>query len=341
MLAMLLAVQKMARAAESSSFVAYTDNQMASLELPANVTSDTFSRPQVDIGFLAIVILLGVFIGGIIVFTTRLRKLNQRLNELLKENYEVGKILVRRDMELTGANARLMTLDQSKSEFVSIAAHQLRTPLTGIRWTFSALLDRELGDLTIEQQKVVEDGLKSSIRMIYLINDLLNVARIEEGRFGLVLKRQSLAQLIDRVASGIKLIADEKGISLLLDISSHLPLIKIDADKIEIGFENVLNNAIKYTPPGGKITVNASPIQGGIKIVVTDTGIGVPKNQMQFMFSKFFRADNAMRFQTSGSGLGLYVVKNVIESHGGAISISSVEGQGTTVTMTLPVREQK
>lgn len=305
------------------------------------VLSAESGNENMIIGFGAVMFILVMAAAAMMVSSNRrLDKLNRRLNELLKENYEVGKILVRRDMELTEANVRLTGLDESKSEFVSVAAHQLRTPLTGIRWTFNALLDREFGDLNIEQQKVVEDGLKSSIRMIDLINDLLNVARIEEGKFGLHLKRQSFAKLMDDVAGRIRRAAEEKGITLLLDISSNLPLVEIDEEKIALALENVLDNAIKYTAPGGKVMVNASAVQEAIKIVIADTGIGIPKSQMERLFSKFFRADNALRFQTSGSGLGLYVVKNIVQGHGGSVSMTSGEQQGTTVTILLPIKEQ-
>lgn len=306
------------------------------------VLSAESGNENMIIGFGAVMFILVMAAAAMMVSSNRrLDKLNRRLNELLKENYEVGKILVKRDMELTEANVRLTGLDESKSEFVSVVAHQLRTPLTGIRWTFNALLDREFGDLNIEQQKVVEDGLKSSIRMIDLINDLLNVARIEEGKFGLHLKRQSFAKLMDDVVGRIRRAAEEKGITLLLDIASNLPLVEIDEEKIALALENVLDNAIKYTAPGGKVMVNASAVQEAIKIVIADTGIGIPKSQMERLFSKFFRADNALRFQTSGSGLGLYVVKNIVQGHGGSVSMTSGEQQGTTVTILLPIKEQR
>ncbi len=301
-----------------------------------------FAAERMVIGFAILTILLGMLMVIVMMrATVRLKEANKKLNELLHENYEVGKILVRRDMELTEANTRLIALDQNKSEFVSVAAHQLRTPLTGIRWTFNALLDEELGELTIEQQKVMENGLKSSIRMIDLINDLLNVARIEEGRFGLHFKQQSLTPLIEKILERIQKRADEKGIILVRNISSTLPLLKIDEEKMNIAIENVLDNAIKYTAPAGKVTINVSPVKGGVKLVITDTGIGIPKDQLPRIFTKFFRADNALRFQTSGSGLGLYVVRNVIERHNGTVIITSEEERGTTVTIILPIKDQQ
>lgn len=289
---------------------------------------------------LALIILLLIIAVVFVIFRTsrRLARFNEKLNELLKENYEVGKILVRRDIELTEANVRLMSLDMSKSEFVSVAAHQLRTPITGIRWSFNALLDKELGELNSEQQKVLEDGLKSSVRMIALINDLLNVARIEEGRFGLRFKKQPFGLIMESVIERHRKTIEEKGIMFFVDVQQGAPAVSIDEDKMNIALDNIFDNATKYTSPGGSITVKVNEENQSIRCAITDTGIGVPKAQLDRLFTKFFRAENALRFQTSGSGLGLYVVKNIIETHGGTIKVESEEGKGTTVSFTLPIK---
>ena len=337
--------------AADDSYINEDGMRMFAVGIPAPVTGwgviverplrDAFAAERMVIGFAILNVVLGMLIVVVIMRgTIRLAGANKQLNELLHENYEVGKILVRRDIELTEANARLIALDQNKSEFVSVAAHQLRTPLTGIRWTFNALQDEEWGELTLEQQKVVENGLKSSMRMIDLINDLLNVARIEEGRFGLHPTRQPFAPLIQKALEHVQKLSEEKGVALALDIALPLPPLDIDEEKMTIALENVFDNAIKYTPPGGTVTVSTILVKGGVKLVVADTGIGIPKDQLQRIFTKFFRADNAMRFQTSGSGLGLYVVKNVIEGHDGTLTITSAENKGTIVTIILPVKNK-
>ncbi len=302
------------------------------------IIPDIFGNQPILFGITIVLLLL--LIGAavlIIINNRRLRKLNQRSNDLLKENYDVGKILVRRDIELTEANARLMALDASKSEFVSVAAHQLRTPVTGIRWSFNALLDRELGEINGDQQKMLEDGLKSSIRMIELINGLLNVARIEEGRFGLRFKKQPFGQVMQNAVDRHKKIIDEKGILFFSDVQSGLSLVALDEEKMNITLDNIFDNAIKYTPPGGTITVKVKEEKKYLHVSISDTGIGIPKNQIGKLFMKFFRAENAMRFQTSGSGLGLYVVKNIIEAHGGTVSVTSEENKGTNIMFTIPV----
>lgn len=287
----------------------------------------------VIISFLIIVVVSVVVRGNY-----RLARLNEKLNGLLKENYEVGKILVRRDIELTEANSRLSGLDRNKSEFVSVAAHQLRTPITGIRWSFNALLEREIGEINSEQKKILEDGLKSSVRMIDLINALLNVARIEEGRFGLRFKKQLFGLVVESAVDRHRKAIEDKGIMLFLDVQHGVPAVSIDEEKINIVLDNIFDNAIKYTSPGGSITVKVNEENDHLHCVITDTGIGVPKAQLDRLFTKFFRAENAVRFQTSGSGLGLYVVKNIVETHGGTIKVESKEGKGTIISFTIPIR---
>lgn len=286
-----------------------------------------------------VIFALGIaIIFAMIMRIAHLKDSNKKLREFLRENYEVGKNLVRRDMELSEANRHLIALDESKSEFVSVAAHQLRTPLTGIKWSFNELLDKELGNLNPEQQAIVEDGLKSSIRIIDLVNELLNVARIEEGRFGIEPKKQSFTNLLKSVAERMEQAADNKGIIFAVDISPTIPLLRIDEEKMSIALENVIDNAIKYTLPGGKVFIKTFLCGEGVKIEISDTGIGIPKEQLERLFSKFFRGDNALRLQTSGTGLGLYVVKNIIEGHGGTIDIKSIDGKGTVATVILPVK---
>ena len=260
-----------------------------------------------------------------------------RLSELLRENDLSAKMLVRRDMELTEANSRLQELDQTKSEFVSVAAHQLRTPLTGLRWSQLALIEGEYGKLTAEQEEAVHKGIGSTMEMLNLINNLLNIARIEEGRFGYEYRDQPLLEVIAGSIRRFKEIAAIKKVKLIGELPDeqglHFPL---DAEKLSIAFDNLIDNAVKYTPANGTVIVHADPTPAGVEVTVQDTGIGIPKDQLPHLFTKFFRAGNAKVFKTSGSGLGLYVVKNIIENHGGTLHVQSKEGSGTTFFIDLP-----
>jgi signal transduction histidine kinase len=255
----------------------------------------------------------------------------------LEELEKTTRLLVRRDVDLSEANRRLEELDVVKSDFVSIAAHQLRTPLTGIKWSFLALLEKEMGHLDGEQKKIIEDGLGAINHTIKLINDLLNVAHIEEGKFGFNFKNESIEPVIQKIFERFESLAGEKGIWLSADFSKEkLPLVSIDSEKIDLVLDNLLDNAIKYTSPGGKVRFKTEFKNEKIIIIVEDTGIGIPRSQLGRAFTKFFRGENAVLFQTSGTGLGLYMIKNIIDRHCGTITVNSEENKGTTFIIELP-----
>lgn len=275
-----------------------------------------------------------------LLFTNSLKLVstNKSLEELLEENYTSGKMLIQRDLELTRANQRLEELDALKSEFVSVAAHQLRTPLAGIRWSLTTLGEKETGMLNSEQKKILSGAHKVTLLLIDLINDLLNVARIEEGRFGYRFIHQPLKTIITDLLPRFEKMAREKGVHFFPDLPQHDQLsLKLDGEKIAMAIDNLLDNAIKYTPPGGSVTLTVTHKKNAMVLEVKDSGIGIPKDQLPRIFNKFFRADNALLFQTSGTGLGLYVVKNVVEAHSGTIDIESTEGKGTTIRASLPI----
>lgn len=298
---------------------------------------EAFAERTVVALLAGMIFLLGLLALAVALWSYwRLSVLNERLREILAENEQAAKLLVARDLELNEKNARLQELDEMKSDFVSVAAHQLRTPITGIRWSFYTLLDGSAGILSPDQEKIVRDGMQVTVNAIELINDLLNVARVEEGRFGYQMEKRSLAPLVESAVQQAAARAREKGITLTADIAPEVPEATFDREKMAIVIDNLLENAIKYTPPGGRVTMSLAGEGARVRFSVSDTGIGIPKAELRKVFTKFFRADNAMLFQTTGTGLGLYMVKNIIEKHGGEVMLESEERKGTTVTFTLP-----
>lgn len=268
-----------------------------------------------------------------------LREANEKLRKMKEAFLKTTHDLFQRETELIQTNKRLRQIDAIKSEFVSVAAHQLRTPLTGIKWSYLTLLDKKTGPLNPEQKKIIEEGLEAIDYAISTINDLLNTARIEEGKSTLNLTEQPIGPVIKEVLKQHEPIIKEKKLKLNVDVPLHSPLsLKFDKEKIAIVFDNILANAIKYTPEGGTIDLKTFREKDEIKFKIKDSGIGIPKEELGKVFSKFFRAKNAISFQTSGSGLGLYVAKNIVEKHGGTISLESEEKVGTTVTFTLPMK---
>lgn len=230
-------------------------------------------------------------------------------------------------------------IEKLKSEFISVAAHQLRTPLTAIKWALQMVKDGDVGTLNQEQQSMLEKGFVSNQRMINLVNDLLDASRIEEGRFRYDVQQVSAEDLIMDLANEFDHSFKERKIEFHVNVPpTKMPALFGDPQKLRMVFQNLIDNAIRYTKSGGSITVSLSydPPSGMILFQVTDTGVGIPESQRERIFSKFFRADNVVRMQTEGSGLGLFIVKNIVESHHGSISFESEEGKGTTFYVWLP-----
>jgi len=228
-------------------------------------------------------------------------------------------------------------VDQMKTEFVSVAAHQLRTPLSAIKWTLRMILDGDVGELSDEQKDFLNKSYESNERMINLVNDLLNVSRIDEGRFIYKPEALQIEDILKEVSSNEETSLKEKKLKLVLDLPKQLlPAVFIDKEKMGIVVQNLIENSIKYTPSGGKITVSAEDLRDDVLVKVKDTGVGIPKDQQDRIFTKFFRGENVIRLETEGSGLGLYTVKNIIESHKGKIWFQSDTGEGTTFFFTLP-----
>ena len=237
--------------------------------------------------------------------------------------------------------SREKLIEQMKTEFVSIAAHQLRTPLSAIKWSISLLKEKIKGDKDAED--LLEKLNQSNERMIRLIDDLLNVTRIEEGRYIYKPVPRDIVQIIESVIVLRVEAAKRKGIDFSFNKPKEkIPEVKVDEEKISIVIQNLVENAINYTPSGGKILVSIiyQKETQEILVEVKDTGIGIPKSEQQRVFSKFFRGTNAIKNETEGTGLGLFIAKNIIEAHGGKIWFKSEKDKGTTFYFTLPISHQ-
>jgi PAS domain S-box-containing protein len=254
---------------------------------------------------------------------------------IMREKEKLGTLIILHDI------TREKIIESMKTEFVSLAAHQLRTPLSAIKWTLRMLLDGDLGKITSEQREFIEKTYKSNERMVNLINDLLNVTRIEEGRY---LFRPVLADIKKEVESVINFYQEEikrKKIKFEFEKPKEkLPLVMLDVEKMRLATENLLKNALIYTLSGGKVTISLKLANMEIEFSIKDSGMGIPKDQQVRVFTKFFRGANAIKMDTEGTGLGLYITKNIIEAHGGRIWFKSEEGKGTTFSFTIPVRKK-
>ena len=232
-------------------------------------------------------------------------------------------------------------VEKLKTEFVTISAHQLRTPLSAIKWTIRMLLDGDVGELTDEQTEFLKKAYQSNERMVNLVNDLLNVTRIEEGRYLYNPEELDMIELIEKTIIPLKEIAERKNLKFeFLKPKEKEIKVRVDKEKISLAISNLVDNAINYTKEG-KISIQFEydSKDKQVKFSVKDTGIGISEEQQKRLFSKFFRGINAIKAETEGTGLGLFIAKNIIEAHGGRIWFESEEGKGTTFYFTLPLKK--
>lgn len=240
---------------------------------------------------------------------------------------------------LSQANDRLKKLDRAKSDFISIASHQLRTPLTAIKGFISLILEGSYGSVTGDVQNALNKVYLSNERLIHLVEDLLNISRIESGKLQFRMEECDITELLRDVVDMFVLRAKEKGLKLTLDIPSDtLPLIMTDGQKIREVVSNLIDNAIKYSETG-EVKIQAISGDKGVRISVKDTGMGIEPEDLPYLFQKFSRGKDIGRVHANGTGLGLYVGKNLMEALGGSIGVESEgPGKGSIFSIELPLR---
>jgi signal transduction histidine kinase len=230
-----------------------------------------------------------------------------------------------------------ITALRSKSEFVAVASHQLQGPVTDINWALQSLQKTEGLDDT--SKAIIENAFLASQSLLRRIEDLLNIAKMEDGQFGYKFEDADISDFVAKVLNEILPAAQKAGIKVYFDRPSEvLPHVMIDPKRLSLALVDLLENAIRYNVENGEVTVKIDKMEGKPFVVVSvkDTGIGIPPEAMEKLFNKFYRADNAQKRQTEGSGLGLYIAKGIVNAHGGQIWAESELNRGTTISFALP-----
>jgi signal transduction histidine kinase len=242
----------------------------------------------------------------------------------------------RLEQHLRWQNERLQELDRLKSAFVGSVSHELRTPLTAIKGYAEFLEDGIGGELPTQQQAFVGEILQGAARLERLVDDLLDFARLESGAFKLVLAEADLVSKVRAIAHALKPQALEGAITLTLDVPDTPVPLRMDAGRIEQVLNNLVGNALKFTPPGGRVTVSVRPGAEAVRVEVADTGDGIAPAHLPHLFDRFYQVDNTSTRRVGGAGLGLTISKALVEAHGGTIGVETTPGKGSTFWFTLP-----
>ena len=230
-----------------------------------------------------------------------------------------------------------MVLDKLKTLFLSIASHQLRTPLTGIKGYAGMIIDGNFGNISAKVKEILEDVYANANRLIRLVNTFLNVSRIESSKFTISREEHDLVPILKKIVAELRLTAKDKGLKLSLESEVDSLVVSVDADKIEDVLINLVDNALKYTPEGGEVKVKLADLGNRVRVEVKDTGQGVKSSEIKSLFSKFVRGSRAL--DRSGTGLGLYIAKRIIEAHKGEIGVESDDvGRGSCFWVEMPAK---
>ena len=270
-----------------------------------------------------------------------LEEMAVRIQKVLEQRQRFVKL---RDfaIQLEKANQELRKIDEMKSEFISVASHELRTPLAAIKNAVHLILNRKTGEINDTQAKFLSMAERNINRLTHILNDLLDLSRIESGKIQMKIEELDLKGPIEFILSSLKPQAEGKSIQLKMEVPQELPSVYADRGQIEQILMNLIGNAVKFTPEGGQVSVLARPWNGEgsmVAISVQDSGIGIPKDQLEKVFEKFYQVEDSLNRSVSGTGLGLAITKGLVEAHQGKIWAESEVGRGSTLTFTLPISE--
>jgi len=258
------------------------------------------------------------------------------LEEKREQLEELNRKLGESNRELNEANAKLRELSAMKEEFLALTTHDLRSPLTVISGVINFFTSGRLGELTTEQKNMVEMMERNTQNLIELVNDLLDTAKLESGTLRLDTASINLAGLIEELRHQMQPLADEKEITLEESIPEDLPPLMADRAKLRRVLVNLLSNAIKFTPKSGRVSLSAAREGETVRVSIADTGVGIAPEDVKDIFDKYAQARSRATRSEKGTGLGLYITRQLVELHGGRIEVQSEVGRGSTFSFTIP-----
>ena len=238
---------------------------------------------------------------------------------------------------LEESNDKLLEMDRIKSRFFATISHELRTPLTLLLAPLDALMVRARGGMGAEEMDLLQTMHTNGMRLLKLINDLLDLVRLESGKMEVKRERVQVREFLEGLAKSLERVAMDRGLKLVTMVDADVPPLLADRDKLEKIVLNLAFNAIKFTPAGGRITLRAYRVEGEWILVVEDTGVGIAEGDMAKVFTRFWQADSSAQRKFQGAGIGLALSKELVEVQGGSVSLESHEGKGTRVTVRLPL----
>jgi signal transduction histidine kinase len=279
-------------------------------------------------GIIIIAAMTGVYVVSVNYDSPEVVVISEALVVILL--FTVGNSIIRTVEEVAKSN-------KMKSEFVSIASHQLKTPISEMKWQIELLLSKFTDGLTEKQMEIIGEVAHSGEKMGRLINDLLDVARIDQGQLALSKEKMNFCAMVDDAVDVHAGFA--KGLNVELKMSCNFKSLDVFVDKrrIAVVLDNLISNAVKYIDGGGKVEILVENIDGMAQFCIRDNGVGIPRNDQANLCEKFFRSNNSIRNQTDGTGLGLYIAKNIIEQSGGKLWFKSIENVGSEFYFSLPV----
>jgi signal transduction histidine kinase len=283
----------------------------------------------------------GDVVRGIVVVRRRPGEFDERIVNLMTALANQSKVAIANAhlfREIEEKSHLLEVANQHKSEFLASMSHELRTQLNAIIGFSEVLLQRMFGELNVKQDEYLQDVLSSGRHLLSLINDILDLSKVEAGRMDLELARFYLPQAIQDTLTLVRERAARHGIDLSFEMDDRLGEFVADERKIKQVMLNLLSNAVKFTPEGGRIEVRAVPTDGGVEISVADTGIGIAPENQELIFEEFRQVGGDYAHKREGTGLGLTLARKLVELHGGRLWVKSQVGQGSTFTFSVPER---